>query len=174
MDAYAKLEQIAALVEGARAMPMSASCLVHREELLGHLDELTALLPVELGHAREVLDERDAVLAAAHEQAGSIVAAARAQRERLLSADVLHTAARGDAERLLATARADAQRLQALADDYVDGKLANFEVVLHKTLQAVGRGRAKLAGAPPGGDLAAPEDDLAAREPGLPAQPECR
>ncbi len=32
------------------------------------------------------------------------------------------------------------------AEQYVDTKLANFEVVLHKTLQAVDRGREKLRG----------------------------
>jgi hypothetical protein len=32
------------------------------------------------------------------------------------------------------------------AEDYVDAKLANFEVVLHKTLTAVERGRERLRG----------------------------
>jgi hypothetical protein len=36
--------------------------------------------------------------------------------------------------------------MRAEIDDYVDGKLANFEVVLHKTLQAVEKGRAKING----------------------------
>ncbi|NUU20758.1 MAG: cell division initiation protein, partial [Streptomycetaceae bacterium] len=52
----------------------------------------------------------------------------------------------GEAERLLADARRDAERIRAEADDYVDQKLANFEVVLTKTLSAVGRGRNKMRG----------------------------
>ena len=44
-------------------------------------------------------------------------------------------------------------------DDYVDGKLANFEVVLQKTLSAVDRGRSKLKGRSDLDALAsAPED----------------
>jgi hypothetical protein len=31
-------------------------------------------------------------------------------------------------------------------DDYVDGKLANFEVALHRTLDAVQKGRDKIRG----------------------------
>jgi hypothetical protein len=43
-----------------------------------------------------------------------------------------------------ARTQAEAMRLQT--EDYVDAKLANFEVVLHKTLSAVERGREKLRG----------------------------
>jgi hypothetical protein len=49
-------------------------------------------------------------------------------------------------------------------DDYVDGKLANFEVVLHKTLQAVDKGRAKISGRHELDSLAGPQPD----EPPLP------
>ena len=52
VDVQAKLDEIAALIEGARAMPMSASCIVNRGELLDLLDELRALLPAELDQAR--------------------------------------------------------------------------------------------------------------------------
>ena len=47
--------------------------------------------------------------------------------------------------------------MRAEVDDYVDTKLANFEVVLDKTLTAVRRGRDKLSGRTAHGDLAAPE-----------------
>jgi hypothetical protein len=36
--------------------------------------------------------------------------------------------------------------MRAEVEDYVDGKLANFEVVLTKTVAAVERGREKLRG----------------------------
>ena len=51
-----------------------------------------------------------------------------------------------EADALVAAARSDAERMRLEIDDYVDGKLANFEVVLHKTLQAVEKGRAKISG----------------------------
>ena len=37
--------------------------------------------------------------------------------------------------------------MRAEVEDYVDAKLANFEIVLTKTLRAVERGRQKLSGA---------------------------
>ena len=41
MDVHDKLDELSALVEGARAMPMSASCVVNRAQVL----DLTGQLP---------------------------------------------------------------------------------------------------------------------------------
>ena len=42
-EVHGKLAEITQLVEGARAMPMSASCVVNRADLLALLAELEAL-----------------------------------------------------------------------------------------------------------------------------------
>ena len=55
------------------------------------------------------------------------------------------TAARERAAAVQLTAQAEAQRLLAQADDYVDRKLAEFEVALDKLTQQVLRGRERLA-----------------------------
>ena len=49
MDVHDKLDELSALVEGARAMPMSASCVVNRAQVLDLLDEARGLLPTSLG-----------------------------------------------------------------------------------------------------------------------------
>lgn len=146
MDVHSKLDEITDLVEGARAMPMSTSALVNRTELLAHLDELRRLLPAQIAEAEQVLGERERIVADAHEEAALLLAEAGEQRARLIAeADVVREA-RVEADRVVEAARARAARTQADVEDYVDRKLANFEVVLHKTLQAVARGRSKLAG----------------------------
>jgi cell division septum initiation protein DivIVA len=146
VDIHAKLEELTSLVEGARAMPMSASCVVNRAEVLAHLDELRAMLPTELASARQVIDDRSAVVAGGQDEAERIIEAAKAERARMIArTEVMRDAGR-EAEELLAATQADTERMRAEIDDYVDGKLANFEVVLHKTLQAVEKGRAKISG----------------------------
>ena len=57
-EVHAKLAEIAALVEGARAMPMSASCVVNRADLLGLLADLQSLLPDTITRAQEVLGDK--------------------------------------------------------------------------------------------------------------------
>ena len=146
MDVQAKLDEITAVVEGARAMPMSASCVVNRSELLGHLDELRSMLPTELASARRVIDDRSAVVAEGQDEAERIIEAAKAERSRMIARTEVMREATKEAEAVLASARADSDRMRQEIDDYVDGKLANFEVVLHKTLQAVEKGRAKISG----------------------------
>jgi cell division septum initiation protein DivIVA len=146
MDVHAKLDELADLVESARAMPMSASCIVNRDEVLERIEELRKLLPGELTSARQILDERGAVVADGHEEAQRILEAAHAERARLVAkTEVVREAARR-ADELVAAAQADADRMRLEIDDYVDSKLANFEVVLHKTLKAVEKGRAKISG----------------------------
>ena len=146
MDVQAKLDELTALIEGARAMPMSASCVVNRAEVLGHLDELRSMLPAELTSARHVLEDREAVVAEGREEADRIIEAAKGERARMIARTEVMREATREADTLLTAARTDAERMRVEIDDYVDGKLANFEVVLHKTLQAVEKGRAKISG----------------------------
>jgi hypothetical protein len=61
VDVHEKLDELSRLVEDARSMPMSASCIVNRAELLGLLEEMRELLPEEFRHAQLLLDDREAV-----------------------------------------------------------------------------------------------------------------
>jgi hypothetical protein len=44
----------------------------------------------------------------------------------------------------LDAAQSEADKLTHQADDYVDAKLANFEILLSKVLRTIGRGREQL------------------------------
>ena len=145
-EVHSKLAQITQEVEAARAMPMSASCLVNRDEMLALLRELESLLPETISQAQELLGDKQGVVEEGRREAEEIVAAARAERRRLLEATDVYDEARHEAERLLDEARTSAESMRVEVEDYVDAKLANFEIVLTKTLSAVERGRQKLSG----------------------------
>ena len=147
MDAVqAKLAELTAIVEGARSMPMSASCVVNRAEVLDLLGELRALLPKQLHEAQAVLGDRREVVEAGHREAERIIAGATAERERMLAETDVYAEGQLEATRLVEEARILTDSMRLEVEDYVDGKLANFEIVLTKTLAAVVRGRQKLAG----------------------------
>ena len=57
-----KLDEFVAMIENARAMPMSASCIVNRNEMLEAVEELRKALPEELRKARGVLRDRVTVV----------------------------------------------------------------------------------------------------------------
>ncbi|MEV0536241.1 cell division initiation protein [Kitasatospora sp. NPDC050463] len=146
MDVQNKVDKIVAAVENARSMPMSASCVVNRAELVGLLQDLRAALPAELAQAQSVMADHEQVVAGAEAEAERIIQGAHAERGSLISDTEVVRRAQAEADRILAEARAEVETKRAEADDYVDSKLANFEVVLTKTLGAVGRGRTKLRG----------------------------
>ncbi|MFF4475510.1 cell division initiation protein [Streptomyces sp. NPDC021218] len=152
MDVQKKLDEIVDTVGGARSMPMSASCVVNRAELLAMLEEVRAALPDSLAHAQELIGGRDQMVAEAREEAGRIIESAHAQGASLISDTEMVRKSQEEADRILTEARREAEEIRAEADDYVDSKLANFEVVLTKTIGSVGRGREKLLGRVPGAE----------------------
>ncbi|MEU4984073.1 cell division initiation protein [Streptomyces sp. NPDC021969] len=159
MDVQNKLDEITAMVSGARAMPMSASCVVNRAELLSMLEELRAELPGSLAQAQELIGDREQMVAQARQEADRIIEGAHAERGSLIADTEVARRSQAEADRILAEARQEAEEVRAEADDYVDSKLANFEVVLTKTLGSVGRGREKLLGTGPGLDENGYEDE---------------
>ncbi|KDQ69744.1 cell division initiation protein [Streptomyces sp. NTK 937] len=146
MDVQKKLDEIVETVGNARSMPMSASCVVNRAELLALLEEVRDALPNSLAHAQEVLGGREQVVEEARQEAGRIIESARAERESLIAGTEVARRSQAEADRILSEARREAEEVRGEADEYVDSKLANFEVVLTKTIGSVDRGREKLLG----------------------------
>ncbi|MEX2289677.1 MAG: hypothetical protein WD794_05045 [Mycobacteriales bacterium] len=134
------------LVEQARTLPVSASAVVHRGELLELLAQLRSGFHAALGEAQALLGNRDDVVEQGRREVERLLTEAQTERVRLVERTSVHREAQAEADRLLAQARAQAAAMQAEVEDYVDGKLANMEVVLTRTLQAVQRGRSRLAG----------------------------
>ncbi|MER6785063.1 ATP synthase F0 subunit B [Streptomyces sp. NPDC000658] len=159
MDVQKKLDEIVTAVSSARSMPMSASCVVNRADLLALLEEVRAALPDSLAQAEELIGGREQMVEQARAEAERIISTAHAERGSLISDTEIARRSQAEADRILAEARKEAEEVRAEADDYVDSKLANFEVVLTKTLGSVGRGREKLLGTGPGVDEHGYEDE---------------
>ena len=155
MDVHDKIDELVALVYRARSMPMSASCIVNRTELRTLIDEIRDLLPEELDHAEAIIREREAFVEEGQQEAERIIVAAREEHHRLVADSEITAMAKVKAEEIRTLAREEARAIRAEVDDYVDAKLANFEVALNKTIAAVQRGRDKLRGR---GDLENLED----------------
>ncbi|MFC9239393.1 ATP synthase F0 subunit B [Streptomyces decoyicus] len=172
MDVQKKLDDIVATVGGARSMPMSASCVVNRAELLAMLEEVRAALPGSLAQAQELLGGREQMVEEARAEAERIIETAHAQRGSLISDTEVARQSQDEADRILADARREAEEIRAEADDYVDSKLANFEVVLTKTIGSVDRGREKLLGRGPGLDDQGYPDEDGTEAPERSADPE--
>lgn len=144
VDASALLDRVHELVANARPMPLSSSVLISRDDVIELLDDAIARLPEELRRARWLLKEREEFLAQARRESDEIVETARARAERMVQRTEVVREAERRAQSIVADAEAKARQLRHEAEDYVDQKLAAFEVVLERTAQAARRGREQL------------------------------
>jgi len=134
-------------------MPLSSSVLVNKEELLEVLEAARKDLPEEIKQARWVVKDREELLSKARRDCEAIVQRANQERARLISKQEVVVAGEEEASRILTEGREAARQMRLEAEDYVDAKLAQFEIALERTMgelqKAIGqarRGRDKLRG----------------------------
>jgi predicted Zn-dependent protease len=154
-DAEELLRRVADLIAAARPMPLSASAMINKEEVLELLDEAIARLPDELREARWLRKEREEYLAKVRADGEEITEAARARAEAMVQRTEVVKAAEHRARRIVEGAEAEARRLRLECEDFCDQKLASFEIVLERTLKLVASGREKLQAT----NLARPEPE---------------
>ncbi len=140
---YETVDELSRVIENARSVPMSGSCMVPRDQLLDLLDDLRENLPDEVHAAGAIVEQRTEILEQAQaeaeqltgrtrEEADRLVAAARRQREEVLGTarrqrDELLARARAEAEDLLAQAESEADRMIAEARAHHEALLADAE-----------------------------------------------
>jgi len=143
-DIEATLERVREAIDTARPVPLSASVMVNREELLQQVDAVLENLPDEFRKARWVLKEREEVIDRARRESQEIIAESREEANKIVSQQEIVKKAARTAQNLIDEAK-DAARAKILdAEDYIDQKLGQFEVALNKTLDTVGTARRRL------------------------------
>lgn len=138
------LDQLETMVRKAKSVPLSASVVIPKQEALSLLTALRESLPKEADLAQQIVADRDRVVAEARTEADHILEQCRSERARMLSRAEVVRAAEAEAARVVSEAEAAATKLRIEADDYVDSKLASFEILLSKVSRSVHRGREQL------------------------------
>lgn len=116
MDIHDRLDDLARLIETARAVPLSTSCVVPRNDALDMLEEARAALPDAVKEADDVLAEREDLLDDAHREADEALQGAEEQAEQMIlqsrqDSEAIVDQARVDADSLLERARNEARRM---------------------------------------------------------------
>ena len=169
MEAISRIEQLRDELNRARAVPLSASCVVNRKELLDIVQAALEAMPADLARAAEVLAQRDHIIEQATAHARELVERGQAKQAELVTEHAVYRAALAEADAERSRGESDAAQIRAKADEYVDAKLAQFEVVLSRIATTVADGRARLSGrseydALPDGTPAASPATLSATE----------
>jgi F0F1-type ATP synthase membrane subunit b/b' len=146
MDLAGRLAELEQLVAEAKSMPLSSSVLISRDEVLAMIHEMQENLPEEIKQARWVVKDREELLAKARVEGDRIVEQAREEQRRMAMRDQVARRAEEEAARILQEAEDTTGDMRTEAEDYVDAKLAQFEIALRKILedaQATARALAK-------------------------------
>ena len=144
MEVEERLEELSQIVEQAKAVPLSASCMVNRAQVLDLIEDIRDALPSSLDAVDQLLAERESVVAEGTREADRIIAEAREEKFRMVSQHEVYLVAVAEAEALRRETDDEVTRMRQETDDYIDAKLASFEIILNKTLNAVERGRDKI------------------------------
>jgi cell division septum initiation protein DivIVA len=115
---YETVDELSTVIENARSVPMSGSCMVPRDHLLDLLDDLRESLPEDVRAAGAIVEQRTEILQQAQAEAEHLTGRTRAEAEQLLASarrqrDQLLARAQAEADELLAEAEAEAERLVA-------------------------------------------------------------
>ena len=141
------IEEIIKHVKEARSVPLSKDgALVSRNEVIELLAQLKDHLPNDVQIANEILDVKESVIDEGRRAAAALIEEAKDQARRMISEHSVLAQAQREAQGLLQLAENEVEKMRLDTNQYIDARLANFEVALNKTLIAVRRGREKMNG----------------------------
>jgi len=144
-DAETLLRRAIDIIATAPTMPLSSSPRIDRDEIIELLEESLARLPDELRQARWMLKERQDFVNKTRREANEMLDEARAQAERMVQRTEVVRAAEHRARQVVDTADNDSRRLKLETEDFLDQRLASFEILLDKLSKTVAAGRHKLS-----------------------------
>ena len=120
---------------------------VNEEEVRQHLQRLRDAIPQEIAEAKKIIEQHQAVLDAAQEEAEQILAEARAEGEKMASDHQFVIDARRQANLIVNNARIESERLMSDADEYVFDSLSQLQAELNRQIRVVENGLHRLESA---------------------------
>jgi cell division septum initiation protein DivIVA len=127
---YETVDELTTVIENARSVPMSSSCMIPRDHVLDLLDDLRESLPEDVQAAGAIVEQRTEILQQAQAEAEQLTTRTRDEAERLLEAgrrqrDELLGTARRQRDELLVQAQADAEQLVLEAEAEAEALIAD-------------------------------------------------
>lgn len=143
-DAETLLQMAIDRIAQAPSMPLSSSPRIDRDEFIALLEEVLHRMPEEMRHARWMIKERKEFVAKTRREADEVLEAARVQAERMVQRTEVVRAAEAKARQVLESANADTKRMKNEMEDYLDQRLASFEIILDRLTNTIAQGRRRM------------------------------
>jgi cell division septum initiation protein DivIVA len=140
MDILHLVDRLEQLVNEGRRLPLSNKVMVDEQRIWDLIDQMRISIPEEVKKAKRTNQERDRIIAQAHEEAARVVDLKREEANALLAEHELTKAAEARSTTIVERAQRDAESLRADADEYVLQVLSNLATDLERALTEVRNG----------------------------------
>ena len=144
-DSGVLLRRAIDIIATAPNMPLSSTPRIDRDEIIELLEEALHRLPDELRQAGWMLKERDEFIQRTRREAEEVIEAAKVQAERFVQRSEVVRAAEQRARQIAEAAEDHSRRTKLETEDFLDQRLASFEILLDKLSKTVATGRRRLA-----------------------------
>ena len=140
MDILHLVDRLEELVNEGRRLPLSNKVMVDEQKIWDLIDQMRISIPEEVKKAKRTNQERDRIIAQAHEEAARMVDLKREEAAAMVNEHELTKAAEERAATIVERAKRDAESLRADADEYVIQVLDSLGVDLERALKEVRNG----------------------------------
>lgn len=140
MDILHLVDRMEELFNEGRPVPFTHSVVVNEDRMLDLIDQMRVAIPDEVKKAKQLLVQRDRILAQAQEEANRTLSIARDKSDQLMERDSIIQAARASVKDIHAQAHVEADITRSEADEYVIETLRKLEAELVRSLNQARNG----------------------------------
>lgn len=139
------LNSLYEMVEDAWSMPLGGDkCVLERDKVLDILDEVRANLPSDLKMAKEIVEKRNDVIAAAKKEHDAIKQQAEEFARQRVNDHEITVEARKKAADLVQSAESRAKEIMQVASEYCDDAMRRTEDALSQSLGEIKQSRVQF------------------------------
>lgn len=130
MDVEQLIDELDDIIQDSSSLPLSGGKrFVDGEAILDIIDQIRLNMPSEFRKAKNIIEERDMIIAQARNQGDSIIEAAKTRANQLVSKDEIVRAAQEKSNEILTRAAASSKEMRKAALDFVSNTLKEMETV---------------------------------------------
>lgn len=139
------IDMLYTMIAEAWGVPLgNDKCIVERDKALGLLDDLKAVLPLELSEARRLVNARNEFVSSAKQEADTLRRNAEEEARQLIDQQSVYRAAQQKAEETVRTAEEKSREVRRVASSYLDDALRQTEDTIAAALESVRNARSQF------------------------------
>lgn len=140
MDILHLIDRLEELFNESRTVFLTRNVMVNEEKMLDLIDQMRLSVPEEIKSAQQILNQKERVIAQAHEKANRTLALAREKSTELIEKDKIVEAAKIRAADIKRQAQEDCKVIKEEADEYALETLKKLENEIQQILNQVRNG----------------------------------